>query len=86
MSLEPIPLDRKSSSLRERKQGSSESLGSVARWRGSPSPSHHNRRPHEFNRSGDFRRLAGNYFEYVFVVLVVIYDFEFLNFFDFGTN
>lgn len=60
MSLEPIPLDRKSSSLRERKQGSSESLGSVARWRGSPSPSHHNRRPHEFNRSGDFRRLAGH--------------------------
>nr|QSD99673.1 MYB family transcription factor [Melilotus albus] len=59
MSLEPIPLDRKSSSLRERKQGSSESSGSVARWRGSSS-SHNHRRLHEFNRSGDHQRLGGH--------------------------
>ncbi|XP_004489931.1 uncharacterized protein [Cicer arietinum] len=53
MPLEPIPLDRKNS-YRERKQGSSESLGSVARWRGSSS--HHHQR-----RAADFRRFAGHH-------------------------
>ncbi|XP_058758950.1 uncharacterized protein LOC131632183 isoform X2 [Vicia villosa] len=51
MSLEP--LDRK------RKYESSESLGTVGRWRGSSSH-HHHHRPQQFNRPGNFRRMAGH--------------------------
>ncbi|XP_045818077.1 uncharacterized protein LOC123910846 isoform X1 [Trifolium pratense] len=54
MSLEP--LDRKSSFRERKRHESSESFGSVARWRGS---SNYNR-SREFNRGGDYRRVGGH--------------------------